>query len=307
MSHNKILIKGIFLALVTSIISGIAIFYSKIAVHKIDPLVLTTSRNFYVAIIFLAGFLLMGKWKEIKNINRKQTFQLLLIGLIGGSIPFFLFFTGLSMINAQLGNLIHKTLFVWVGLLSVIFLKEKFNIIYLISYLLVFLGTFAFTKINFHFGLGEMLVLVATLLWSVENIIAKKALKDISSELVGLSRMGVGSIILLITTFVSGKGSILLHLNQNQILTIIIGGSILAFYVYFWYKALKFAPASLVTLVLTFSVVVGTVLNGSLAGIKISVKEVWSVLLLTTGLLFVYIKILTPFIGQFLSNDETKQ
>jgi len=108
--NKNTLLKGIFFAFVTSVISGVAIFYSKISLIKIDPLVLATARNTYVAIFFLLGFLLFNKFKELKKIKRSQLMPLMLIGIIGGGIPFFLFFTGLSMIGAQAGNIIHKSL-----------------------------------------------------------------------------------------------------------------------------------------------------------------------------------------------------
>lgn len=280
--------KGIFFALLTSIISGIAIFYAKLTVVKIDPLVLTTSRNLVVGLLFLVLFFATNKFGELKKLNKSQWLNLVLIGLIGGALPFFLFFTGLKMIGAANANLIHKSLFIWVSILSIIFLKEKFNVSYWLGFVLVLLGTFVFAGQKLTLGYGEMLVLSATILWAVENILAKKVLKNVSSELVGLFRMGIGSIVLFLAVVTSGKLSLVISLSLDKIIPIVIGGVILSFYVYFWYKALKYAPAGLVALILTFSIVVGSVLNSSFVGVKLAVNDIYTHILITGSVVLVF-------------------
>ncbi len=280
--------KGVFLAFTASIISGVAIFYSKISLANIPPLVLTTSRNFYVGILFLLLFLLSGRLNEIRKLKKKQLVLLCLIGIIGGALPFYLFFTGLQYIPAINANLIQKTLFIWVAILAVIFLKEKITIYYIISFALIFIANFYFSRLQFSLGLGELLVFIATLFWSVENILAKKVLKDVSSELVGLFRMGIGGSLLLLSSLLTGKANYLLTMNFQKLSIIFMGGTILFFYVFTWYKALKLAPASLVTLILTFAVVVGNLLNGALAGVKILPKDIYSSLLIAAAMMIIF-------------------
>ena len=273
--------KGILFAFIASVISGIAIFYSKISVTKIDPLILTTSRNMVAAMLLVISYWLLGKRQEIKTIKKNDLIKLFFIGIFGGGIPFFLFFSGLKMVDtALIANLIQKTLFIWVGLLAVIFLKEKLNWKYWLSFILIIFANFYFAKLPLRFGKGELMILTATLLWSIENIVAKKVLKDISSELASLFRIGIGSLFLLLSVLFTGKLNILLAINNQQLTIILVGGTILSFYVFFWYKAIKYAPVSLVTLVLTFSVVVGNILNGTFAGVKILPKDIYSSLLI---------------------------
>ena len=185
------------------------------------------------------------------------------------------------------------------------FLKEKIKKIQWLALAMLLLGVVLVVGIKaFTFGWAELMILAATLLWSVENIIAKKILRNISSEVVGLFRMGIGALMLISLSALTGKSSLILKLNANQLTYIVIGGTILSFYVYFWYKSLKSAPASLVTMILTFSVVVGNILNGAFAGIKIAEKDVLSSILITTGLMFVYLKIFAPFAHQFFKKDD---
>lgn len=285
-SHQNIK-KGILLALLTSIISGVAIFYAKVAVVKIDPLVLTTSRNLSVGLFFFAFFVLSGRLKQIKKLTKKDLLPLILIGVVGGSLPFFLFFSGLARTDPAVANIIHKTLFIWVSILAMVFLGERFNLGYFVGYLLIVLGTFYFTSIKITPGAGELMILAATLFWAVENIMAKKVLSRVSSELVGFFRMGVGSLLLLATVFAQGKLNLLLTLDWPKVLIIVTGATILFFYVYTWYKALKYAPASLVTMVLALSVVVGAILNRAFFAIEISPLSLKSFLSIMVGVLVV--------------------
>jgi len=275
--------KGILFALLTATISGISIFYSKIAVIKIDSLVLTTSRNLWVGILFVLLFIIRNKINELASLRVKELYKLVLVGLIGGALPFYLFFTGLQFTHSLTANFIHKTLFVWVSILAAIFLKEKFNIKYLVSFALIFNANLLLAPKSFYFGKGEIMILAATLLWSIENIIAKKTLENVSSELVGLARMGIGSLVLLGLSLYNGKAQVFLSLNVSQIKTILIGGTLLLFYVYCWFKALKYAPVSLVTMILTFSLVVGNLLNGSFSVSKLSNIDIYSSIILSAA------------------------
>ena len=284
MKNIKQIHKGIILAFLTAIISGFAIFYSKISVAKIDPLILATTRNSLVGVFFIIYFLATNNLRQLFKLSKKELLLLVGIGIIGGSIPFYLFFTGIKLIGAQSANIIHKSLFIWVAVLSVFLLKEKVNVKYLIAGVLVFIGTYFFTPFKLLFGRGEVFILSATLLWSLENILAKKVLNNTSSELVGLFRMVLGGGVLLLVTLFSGKGKLLTGLNAHQWQTIIIGGSILFFYVFTWYKALKYAPASLVTLILTFSLVVGNILNGSLAHITLLRNDWYTMVFITVAM-----------------------
>src|SRR3989338_10727572 len=129
--------KGIYLALITAIISGFSIFTSKIFVTKLDPLVFTTLKNLFVAVIL--SFMILNKSyiQSLLKLNRKDVLRLILIGLIGGGIPFALFFTGLSMTSAATGAIIHKTLFIWVAILAYFFLKERLKSVQIIGYILI--------------------------------------------------------------------------------------------------------------------------------------------------------------------------
>ena len=49
---------------------------------------------------------------------------------------------------------------------------------------------------KFQFSQGELFVLLATILWAVEHVLAKKILPTVDPDIVTAARMGFGSLIL---------------------------------------------------------------------------------------------------------------
>lgn len=258
--------KGIQLALLTTGISGFSIFASKFFIANMDPILFTTLKNLLVAVV-LSIIVYVSQRKVISQLSKKQWKQLVLIGIIGGSIPFALFFSGLSKITALEGALIHKTLFIWVAIMSVFFLKEKVNWYQVLGYVAVTIGMLFFAEVSYkNLGIGHLMIVAATLFWSVEYIIAKKALKNIPSTIVSWARMFFGVIILLGITLFQGSITQITTLGSTQILAIISGSVFLLGYVLTWYSALSKAPASAVSLVLATS----PIITGFLSAIFIS-------------------------------------
>lgn len=257
--------KGIKMALITMMVSGVSIFINKFAVGAIKPaLVFTGVKNSLVGIMVIAFLIGAKKLSEIKNLNKKQIGQLLAIGIIGGSLPFYLFFTGLTQIPAVNGALIHKTLVLWVALLGIKFLKEKINLNQIIAILVLFASNLVVGGFKgFSFSTGELMVLGATMLWAVENVIAKKVLKNVSADLVTAARMGIGSIILITAAAIYYPQELasVVRLNNQQWFWMLLTATTLFAYVKTWYQALKQAPATMVTAILVGSTLITNLLS----------------------------------------------
>lgn len=214
---TKIQEKGLALAMITALISGVSNFANGLVVKGIDPLVHNFVKNGLVALLVVGVMILGKKWPELKRLKKKDWGSLGLIALVGGSVPFWLFFTGVKQIGGVEGSLIHKTLVVWVMLMAVPLLKEKVSKKMLLGVGLLFLSNFAL-PISFSEKLmvGHGLVLLATLLWSVENVIAKKLLAHLESDVLVMARMGGGGLILGGMLLASGKAGQLLSLTATQ-------------------------------------------------------------------------------------------
>lgn len=266
--------KGIIFALITSTVSGVSIFYNKLVlIQGIDPFVLNIIKNGGAAFIFSLMILLTSQRSMITKLSPTSWLKLFIIGIIGGSIPFLLYFEGLRLTSPVSANLIHKTMFLWVALVAVPFMGEKLNFLQAIGYLLVILSNFfigGFT--GFTGGRGEMLIFLATILWSAESIIVKIALSNINYKIIAWARMFLGSIILLMIAAIQHKSSLLINISPSVFLPLTGSIILLTFYLITWFKALKYAPVTLATSIFVLATVITNILtaifiNHSLSGL----------------------------------------
>ena len=276
--------KGLMFVLGTAIISGVSIFINKFGVKGIDAYLFTGAKNVIVAIFLFSLILLAMDFKKLKAMSKKDIGKLFLIGLFGGSIPFLLFFKGLQITSAAQGTFIHKTMFLWVGILALIFLKEKLNKGILIGAVLLLTGNFLLLKLNnFVFATGDLLILAATLFWSVETIISKNALKNLDSKVVAFGRMFFGSLLIIVFLGVTGKLVLVTTLTSAHFLWILVTSIFLLGYVFTWYSGLKHIKAGVATSILLLGSVITTVLNLAFADAVIVPSQVIGMILLVIG------------------------
>ena len=275
-----------YLVLIAAIISGTNNFLTKIAVTAIkDPILYTSLKNTIVAIFIIGAILLLKKLPEVLSLTKRQLLRLLAIGFIGGAVPFALFFTGLQQTSAINAGLIHKTLFVWVLLIAIPILKEKLTWQQWAGVAAIFGANFFLGGFNgFNLNIGELMILGATVFWAIENIIAKKALEDISSVVVAAARMTFGSMFLIL--FLALKGAPMgaaFSLNATQWGWTLLTSVLLLGYVSFWYAALKNAPATYVATLLVPATLVTNVLSAVFVTGALTIPQVASAILLIAG------------------------
>lgn len=282
--------KGILLVLSTAIISGFSIFINKFGVSVVNPYVFTGLKNIVVALFVCCLLLAMKDWRVLKKLDRKYWGLLLAIGLAGGSIPFLLFFKGLFLTTGVQGAFIHKTMFIYVAVLAAFFLKEKISKKLLFGGLLLLLGNAFLLKFIPHsLGKGDLLILLATLFWAVENIISKYTLKELPSRIVIWGRMFFGSIFILIFLAFTGQINLIGSLNINQMAWVVVTSVILFGYVITWYSGLKYIPVSIAVPILLLGSPITTLLTFIYSG-AINPKEI-----LGSGLILVGIAIILGF------------
>jgi len=207
--------------------------------------------------------------------------------LVGGSVPFLLFFKGLSLTSAAQGSFIHKTMFVYVAILAAMFLREKISKEFLIGALLLILGNlFLLKKLPVSFSKGDLMVLAATFLWAIENVISKYALRDLDGKIVAWGRMFFGSIFILGYLGFSGGLAPIVSLSIVQIGWTAITAGLLFGYVLTWYSGLKYVPVSVATAILMFGSSVTTMLSLA-SGASVSLKEIAAGVSIMAGLAFI--------------------
>lgn len=276
--------RGFKLALLTAGFSGVAVFLNSLTVKAVgDALVFTTIKNLGVALILALILRRKCNWQKLKASWR----QLLLIGIIGGSLPFYLFFQGLLLVNPATGALIHKTLVFWVALWAIPFLKEKISPRQWLALAAIFSSNFIIGGLpQWHWGRGEVMVLAATILWAAENIIAKKTLERVPADVVVGARMILGSLLLLLAAAAGGKLGLIFKLNPAQWLMTLVSIVMLYGYVVSWYRALKSAPVTLVATVLTLATIVTNLLSSIFITHKLSIELLYQLILVVVGSLF---------------------
>jgi drug/metabolite transporter (DMT)-like permease len=267
--------RGIALAFAAAVVSGVSIYVNGRAVgHFSDATVYTTAKNAVagVLLIVLAVTATAPRTGRIWEARRWQSLGLLAVAVVGGSVPFVLFFEGLARSQATQASFIQKTLIVWVALLAVPLLHERFRAPHALAVCLLIAGQawYAGHVGTLVFGTGEAMILAATLLWSVEVILAKRLLDSLPSTTLAAARMGLGVVLLLGWLAVSGKLGQLSGLDTEQWRWVLLTGLLLTAYVATWYAALARTQAIDVTAVLVFGAVVTALLSGAADGTAIS-------------------------------------
>jgi drug/metabolite transporter (DMT)-like permease len=242
---------------ITAVVSGVAIYLNAFAVRQVpDAAVYTTLKNGVAALALLSLLAATGRG-SVAALRPRQWGGLVLIGLVGGSVPFLLFFTGLAQASAPSAAFIHKTLFVWVALLAVPFLGERLGWAQLGA-----LGALLAAQLlvaapsGVRWGSGETLIAAATLLWAIEVVVARRLLAGMGSTIAAAGRMGFGLVILVGYLAVTGRLGSIAALDPAAWAWVVLTGLLLTAYVATWYAALRLAPASLVTAVLAVGAVV---------------------------------------------------
>ncbi|NNC43232.1 MAG: EamA family transporter, partial [Acidimicrobiia bacterium] len=118
-------------------------------------------------------------------------------------------------------------------------------------------------------GNGELMILAATLMWSVEVIIAKKILPQTTSATLGVARMGLGSIVLITYAVYSGSFVAMGSLTGAQIGWVLLTGAVLSLYVASWFAALSRAGAIDVTAVLVLGAVITALIRSGFQGVAL--------------------------------------
>jgi drug/metabolite transporter (DMT)-like permease len=266
---------GLALALATALISGVAVFVNGYGVRRFDDATTyTTAKNAVAAILLavLAALLFRARADKTKAAwrprSRLQWLGLFFVGAVGGSVPFVLFFEGLSRASSTQAAFLHKTLVIWVALLAVLLLRERLSLFHvgaiglLVAGQAVLIGNLG----SLSLGTGELMIFAATLLWAVEIVTVRKLLGSLASPPLAAARMGIGLVLLLAYLAISGRAGALFHLSGEQWSWALLTGVILTGYVGTWYAALARAPAIDVSAVLVLGAVVTALLNRGFRG-----------------------------------------
>jgi drug/metabolite transporter (DMT)-like permease len=269
------------------VISGFSVFVNGAGVKAFgDATVYTTAKNLVAALVLLtlvaAGSRAGARLS--RPAGRRQWLALAAIGIIGGSVPFVLFFEGLARASSPQAAFVHKTLLLWVALLALPLLGERLQWGHWLAIGLLVVGQLGLAGgIPPSFGAPGLMILAATLLWSVEVVVAKRLLSGVSSWTVAVARMGCGTVVLLLWLAARGQLGVLTAMTAQQLAWALVTGVLLAGYVATWFAALARAQAVDVTAVLVLAVPVTAALDAAVTGTPLAPRASWLALLLAGG------------------------
>ena len=262
-------------ALIAALVSGVAVFVNGLAVRRFDDAtVYTTAKNLLAGLV-LAGVLVAATRRTRENEpapTRAEWPWLAIVALIGGAVPFVLFFEGLSMATSTDAAFIHKTLVVWVAIGATVALGERVGPVHVLAIALLLAGhaIVAGGVSLTGLGAGEAMIFAATLIWAVEVVIVKRLLTTVSPSWAASARMLGGSAFLLAWLALQGDLGALAAFTTNQWWWLALTGTTLAVFVSLWYRALALAPATDVTAVLVVGAAVTAALNSGFRGVPLA-------------------------------------
>ncbi len=268
--------KGVILALITALVSGISVFANDSALKLADATAYTLAKNL-VAVLFLVVLACVFAFKEIKTIrslSKKQLLYLVAIGIIGGGVPFAMFFWGLKLGGAAVSSFIYRSLFVFAGVFGYLVLAERPEPKDIIAGFIILAGNALLISGNLGFGLPQALVLGATMLWALEYTISRKAMTAVSIDprIVMISRLLIGSSILIaFMAFAGDLGAIAqLAAEPSMLAWLFVTSSLLSVFVLAWYTTLRYLPVLKAASIFTIGGVVTALLELAFMGKGIS-------------------------------------
>lgn len=282
---------GMGLVLATAIVSGVSTFVNTYAVAGTNSDAFVTVRNLAVAAMLVPIALVAAVRRPARTPLRTVDWgRLALIGLVGGAIPFLLFFRGLQLATAAGGattaSFLYRTLFLFATVFAVVFLRERFRWEVVLGAALLLGGCyFLLSMTSVVLTDGSLYVLVATVLWAGEYTLSKRTLRDLPSSTVGLGRMGFGGLFLAAYLGLTAQWASVGRFTPGQWEWVGLSALLLTAFVATWYAGLARVDLSIAAAVLVLGYPVTWLLSVGVRGEAIAWEPALGVLAIALGIL----------------------
>lgn len=257
---------GHALAGAAAIVSGVAVYTNGIAVRRFgDATNYTTAKNLIAAVVLVFVAVAAHGLRPTREAITAAPKVGIATVAVAGSVPFVLFFEGLSRVDSTDAAFLHKTLVVWVAIGAVAVLGERVRWHHLVAIVAILWGQHELVG---GFGLGdpgsgETLITAATLIWAAEVIVTKRMLATTPPAPVSVARMGGGAVLLVTWAALRGALADVVEIGWSGLGWVLLTGIVLAAFVGLWHRALAMAAAIDVTAILAGGAVVTALLNGA--------------------------------------------
>jgi drug/metabolite transporter (DMT)-like permease len=259
---------GYLFAGLNAVVSGFAIYINSLGVKTFsDSTLYTTLKNAVVGLALLLPLLLFARHRaELRLLKPRQWGLLVLLAVVGGSVPYALFFRGLQLSTPVTSSLLNHTQFLLVAVLAVLLLSERVGILMWAALGVLLVGTSLGLNIGqVHWNEGALLVALSTMLFAAGVVLAKYLLRELSTVTVMAAKMSLGSVFLVGYVATTGHLGAVTSLSAVQWEYALGTGLILLAFTVTAFLALRHAPATVATaipaaapLITTALVILGT-------------------------------------------------
>lgn len=292
-SRLTVLSVGLLLVLLAAVVSGISNFVNIYAVAGTSSAPFVTVRNALVAAVLLPlAFVVRAPQGARTPLAPVDWARLVTIGLIGGSVPFLLFFEGIQLATAQHGattaSFFYRTLFLFASVFAVLYLKERFHWRVVVGAALLLGGSYLLLSLTSPVWTdGTAYVLAATVLWAGEYTLSKRAMSRLPSSTVAAGRMGFGAVFLLVYLGITAQGAAVAHYTGTDWMWVVISAAFLTVFVGIWYAGLSKVDLSVGSSVLVLGYPVTWLLSITVAASAFTLEQVAGTLAVVLGVVAV--------------------
>jgi len=152
----------------------------KLTLNFLNPEMLLLIASFTAFVFLGAVVIIKGKFQLLRQITVRQAYNSALMGLFNPFLYYLILFEAYDRIPAQEGVALNYAWPVMLVVFSIIFLKQKINVISFLAILVSFAGTLViafhgdFTQLNFSDPLGVSLAFGSAIFWAAFWIINMK-------------------------------------------------------------------------------------------------------------------------------------
>ncbi|MCT2347168.1 DMT family transporter (plasmid) [Niallia taxi] len=202
MNQKRLLLNYGLLVFVTAL-WGLNMVLIKVLVEALPPQTMTAFR---IMMAGITALILIAIGKSFRRLTKREWLYTLLGMLFSVILHHGLIAVGLTMIDASNASLILALVPLTTAVLAVLFLGEQLTTLRTIGFILAIIGVF-FIKggsiNNIQFSHGELIIFIAMLVQAISFIFVKKATATLDSKQVTTIMYSVGSIGLLIISFIT--------------------------------------------------------------------------------------------------------
>jgi drug/metabolite transporter (DMT)-like permease len=274
-------------AILAAMLFGCVSTLAKPLLSTVDPIILSSIIYLIAGLFFTPS----AARKRIK-ITTKYFFLILTSAVSGAAIAPVVFFLGLKMSSAADTALLANGETVFSILFALLIFRERLRPIGYIAVTLILVGVFLvttnldFNSSIFSLNLGNVLVILSTIIWGLDNNICKIIARQIHvSRLIQLKAL-IGGSILIGTVIISG---IPFNIQSEQVLPIILLGVFgFAISLYLYLHSIKRIGVIKASSLLSLSAVFGLVFALIFLHELITVNQVIAISIMIFGIHLMY-------------------